>query len=652
MKARILFSAVLALAAPLAAQQAQKAWQYYQDLAVNKPGVYMHRLPPEALDRSLPGLEDLRLFDAAGREVPYLLEAPRPELARLQPLANFKARLEGSRTVLTAAVPAGNYVDSVLAESPAGSFIKPADVYVSMDGDNWTKLAAGAPLFRQYCNSENLRVDVPATPAKFVKVAVDDGRSGPVPFTGLRARLLPRVPPELQSAGTQIISREDSASSSRITVRLPARNLYVFAVQLAVPDKLFSRAVTVSVRSLENGALVSRQLAADTIFATDAAGSSAARTKVAVYAQFQGSDELVLDVDNGNSPPLTVNSVSVTYAPVNAVFQAKAAGVFRLAFGNRQAQRRSYDLAGLSGYLTGKNFAKPQAGQVTANPGYAPAEPLPALDTLGAAIDVSKWSYKAAVSVERRGVEALDLSVPVLSRLGGDLRDLRLVSGGRQVPYILDRDYALRGLPAEITKAEGRTAGFYAIKLPCDNFPLKSVAFSVPNGVFQRQVTLYDPEPPGGGRDMREIGSAVWTNDGHNADGNYSISVNSGLSGRELLLRVQDGDNNALELSGVKLYYPVSRLIFKWTGDAGLWLYYGNPQAGYPQYDIALVAQELLNAEKQTARLEGEAAGNSDWGSFRLSSGLAKAAFWAVLAAVAALLIVLIVKLLPPVEKK
>ncbi len=652
MKNFIFFAALLLCLAPLGAQQAPAAWRYYQELRAGSPGVYRYKLPLEALDRSLPALEDLRLFDAGDKEVPYMLEAPRPVVISNEALPGFKARLEGNRTILTAQTGPAAFLEAVTLESPSGSFIKPADVFLSMDGTQWKQAAQGSPVFRQYCNSENLRVDIAPSQAKFIKVVIDDSRSAPVPFTGLRAKLLPRVPPALATAETVILSKEDYASSSRVSVRLPARNLFVFAVQLSVSDKLFSRTAAVSSRALVNGRITSRQEASDVIFATDAAGASVARTKIQVNAPFTGTDELVIDVDNGNSPPLAVSSVKVIYAPVYAVFQARTAGVYRLAFGNRQAAARSYDLAGISAYLTGKNFAEPSAGAVATNPGFAAEEALPGLAALGGEIDTARWPYKTAVSTDHRGVQELELNGQVISRAARDLRDLRLVTAGKQVPYILDRDYTQRSVPATAEKKEGAAGlGVWRLKLPYAKFPLTQLTAQATNGVFQRRVTLYETAADMRGTSYRrELGSAVWTNTGQNGATAYSVSA-AAPAGDEIELETENGDNKALELSGFKLYYPVSRLIFKWNGEDGLWLYYGNNEAGYPSYDISLVAQELLRGEKQTAHLEGETGENSDWGTFRLSSALAKTAFWAALAAVAGLLIFLIVRLLPPPEK-
>jgi len=52
-------------------------WKHQQQFDVTGPGLVKLRLPPETLDGARPALEDLRLYDDAGAEVPYLIERTR-----------------------------------------------------------------------------------------------------------------------------------------------------------------------------------------------------------------------------------------------------------------------------------------------------------------------------------------------------------------------------------------------------------------------------------------------------------------------------------------------------------------------------------------------------------------------------------------------
>ncbi len=58
-------------------------------------------LPVETLDAARPALEDLRLYDDAGNEVPYLIERPVPVVKVVQNVKSFHVSLTPSNTVIS-----------------------------------------------------------------------------------------------------------------------------------------------------------------------------------------------------------------------------------------------------------------------------------------------------------------------------------------------------------------------------------------------------------------------------------------------------------------------------------------------------------------------------------------------------------------------
>jgi hypothetical protein len=93
------------------------------------------------------------------------------------------------------------------------------------------------------------------------------------------------------------------------------------------------------------------------------------------------------------------------------------------------------------------------------------------------------------------------------------------------------------------------------------------------------------------------------------------------------------------------------RLSFKLTGPVeDLFLYFGNPEAVAPSYDLSLMAAEVATASKHTATLGPmqELRPGSGW---RRAGGSPNRWFWLVLVLVVFSLGALIVRLLPkPVD--
>ena len=82
-------------------------WQHEQPFSVPAPGLVKLSLPVETLDAARPALEDLRLYDDAGNEVPYLIERPVPVVKIVQNAKSFQVSLNPSNTVIVAGNRAG-----------------------------------------------------------------------------------------------------------------------------------------------------------------------------------------------------------------------------------------------------------------------------------------------------------------------------------------------------------------------------------------------------------------------------------------------------------------------------------------------------------------------------------------------------------------
>src|SRR5580704_1140530 len=94
-------------------------WQRVQSFDVSTTGLVKVSLPIETLDAARPELEDLRLYDEAGNEVPYLIERPMPAEKVAQAVKGFQVSLNASTTVITVETGLAQPLDTVTLETPA-----------------------------------------------------------------------------------------------------------------------------------------------------------------------------------------------------------------------------------------------------------------------------------------------------------------------------------------------------------------------------------------------------------------------------------------------------------------------------------------------------------------------------------------------------
>lgn len=82
--------------------------------------------------------------------------------------------------------------------------------------------------------------------------------------------------------------------------------------------------------------------------------------------------ELILEVDNGDNPPLDIPQVLGVIAVPRVIYKGDAQNSYRLLLGNPSLSSPSYDLVSLSQVLVEYPSKLAQLGELAANPGYRP----------------------------------------------------------------------------------------------------------------------------------------------------------------------------------------------------------------------------------------------------------------------------------------
>ena len=127
----------------------------------------------------------------------------------------------------------------------------------------------------------------------------------------------------------------------------------------------------------------------------------------------------------------------------------------------------------------------------------------------------------------------------------------------------------------------------------------------------------------------------------------FFLTLDSPPQSDTLFLETHNGDNPPIALEKFQLFYPATRILFKAGPDDELFLYYGNPRADAPRYDLSLVAGQLLSADKAIASPGTEQQLlKSSWREHEIP-GQGGVVFWGILALVVVVLLIIISRLLP-----
>jgi hypothetical protein len=618
------------------------------------------------LARAKPGLGDLRLHDADGNEVPYLVieppeRAPSWKSATILPVAATKTA-SGFEADLGAAAD----VDRVEIAGVAAPFLKRLRVEGSGDRAHWTVLAADATIFE--LPDENLRnIEVPFEHGayRYLRVSWDDRNSARVQHVErVRARVYDSGAPPAPIAfpiSFHVLAGERGRSRYRLT--LPGPHLPVEAIELLVSNANVDRAASISEPRLAGNTVAPVPLGTSMLRRAERDGAVAADTAVDISPP-EGPD-LDLVVDNGNNPPLSIERMVARLAPQPWIYFESADGApITATYGDPTLSAPHYDLEASRRGIAATNVGAPASGALVgagtgAHPGagaptqasWSPAAAIVAapkasgdLVMTGAPIERKDFRYARTLGAMPRGLTSLVLDAHVLAHSPG-LRDVRLIDGkGNQIPYLVER----RDSPLDIRlavptrrKGDGNTS-LYDLTLPFNALPPGAeLVIRTDARVFSRNVTLLKPADEAHGREAQTLVQTTWQNaDTERDPPPLALFLPPQRETRTLELVIDEGDNAPLPIVSAELLLRSFALRFVNPG-ASLTLLYGNPAAAPPRYDLALLAPRLFGESSHEVTLAAAAPVDTAG-----TTNPERRIFWVVIAGAAVVLLLTLTRLL------
>jgi hypothetical protein len=608
------FCVIVALTIVIAAQAClafdPNEWRNTQALDVPARGLVRVNVPAATLDAAQPGLEDLRIIDSTGNQVPYLIERLLPDPESTIPPTEFRSTIENGATHLILKTGTKAPIIGVGLETPATRFMKAADVEGSNDGRTWTKLAGGDSLFQLPNGATKLRVSFPEGAWQFLRITIDDLGSPPMPFTGAHLHKARTTAPA-EAVAVTIKSRDESPGTTRLALDLGAANLTLGSLRIESNEPVFTRAVTLAVPEVGDDGIRERNIADVVIYRVNVNGKNEAHLEIPLESQIHTRELLVL-IRNEDSPPLSVDTVRADRRFVRLTLFANQPGQYSLLSGNTQCAAPRYDLSALGGKLRNATATDVVPSALVPNPNYRPPEALAPLTLIGAQIDAAKWKFRKVLPLTQNGTQQVELDPELLARSQPDQRDIRIVRDEYQLPFLFERTSLSRPISLNATAANDPkkpALSRWSLKLPQPGVPITRLVCTSSSPLFHRQMRLWEEvTDERGDKFASELGRATWDQTPNSPKRDLVIELNARPKSDTLFLETDNGDNPAIELRDFRSYYPVTRVVFKAAPDPAqpAWLYYGNLDATAPRYDLTLVAGELLKAERGTVAAGGE----------------------------------------------
>jgi hypothetical protein len=511
---RLLPLALLAAALPAAGEEGLRPapQPFGYERPVTPGGLGRNRLPVDgallAGSSARSGaalLSDLRLFDAQGREVPYLLISP----PRKEPQWVRGAILPIPQTKVASGFEADlgslRRIDRLRVVGLPAPFLKRLRLEGSGDRARWTVLVAEGTLFD--LPDEGLsgtEVAFPEGEHRWLRLAWNDAKSGRVPLPervearlagsgGAAEPLLEPVPFE---------RRESEPDKSRFRLRLPSAGLPIAAIEVAVGSGNVHREAAVFESRLAGGRISPFRLGAATLRRAERDDAAAAGMTVRISPPAEAELELV--VEDGGNPPLDVAAVTAHYEGLPWIyFESPDGAPLTARFGAPGLSRPRYDLEAVRPAVLRRDGPAPAAAawgeSRTTAPDTGPRGAMPHVPA-GAAIDLGGFRVSRPIPPGPPGLTALRLDAAALAVSPG-LSDVRIATAdGRQVPYLLEtlgEPLVVRlPVPRKAEDPRPRSPGesgrlsFHRVELPFDRLPGARLELTTTARVFTRHVTL------------------------------------------------------------------------------------------------------------------------------------------------------------------
>ncbi len=620
-------SPVLA-AGPADLDEERAAWRYRR--SVTLPAAEARRglafaaltLAPEVGARSQPDLRDLRLVGPDGREIQYVLDraVSRESAPRWTGRLVDVVREARRQSVWVVDLGEPRAFDSIALDVRQPDFAKRIRVEASDDSRAWRLVRQDAGIFDRPWSFRvhHTTITLPERlVARYLRLTADDTRSRPVEVYGVVASASRRIPGEQWRRPVLLDPIPSGSRVSRYRLDLPP-GLPFETFELDADDPAFSRRVVLYEAREANARREEVVLGDRPLYRLKIADEALSGEALTLPVRPPQRGELILEVHDGDSPPLRNIRGSVSSAATRLLFPA-VAGTLTLYYGNDTTRTPLYDLESLKGRL-GLNpaFANPALGPEEMNPRFRKASPLPFAAARGSPVEVPRWrAFRRVTIPDREDLYTVHLAPEDLALAEPELGDLRIVDeADRQVPYILEPGAAEMRLGLTVER-QARTAGgdtrtlsryrlaaFDRASGKPVSLPFSAVEVTFREDFFTRPARLLAPAPAGSRSGERSVFAgtlvrAAGPRGRPPSPGGPAgpAPIVFGLDGSRvsaLFLEVDEGDNAPLTLLEAQGVVRVPRIAFK-AAPGAYRLLIGNAQAQPPRYDIASLRKEILS---------------------------------------------------------
>lgn len=368
-----------ALVAATPLPKAWKNWKYSREIrtgSVTERRLVSVVIPLEIFQHAQGSLDDLRVIDNDGSQVPFILHLPpgspvqitRPSTVR----ENIFSKGEYSQVVLDIG-PNVAYHNTIAFGTSGPDYVVSAEVATSSNDADWQTVGTPVQLFRfeQYPNEVSQAVRYPESNARYVRLRI---LGGDQPFTILHPQIEYREasPEESSSMTVALFPEEHSrAGMSEWSYDLGSTGAPVLDVGFQTSEPEFRRRVQIDYSPDKTYWTT----CSGEIYRLERNGQEFERLSVPVAAPEFADRYWRVAVVNGDDRPLEGLQPALHMAPRRVIFWQEPGKTYLLLYGQFRAPQPVYDLAARTDVKQLASAVLVPLGPEDLNTAYVP--PLP-----------------------------------------------------------------------------------------------------------------------------------------------------------------------------------------------------------------------------------------------------------------------------------
>jgi hypothetical protein len=557
-------------------------------------------------------VRDLRIYDANGAEIGYVLAGDPPIAPVYKPAVMLPIATVDTRTERTSGFEADlgepTLVDRLRIDGIDPPFLKRLKLEGSGDRERWTLLVAEGTLFN--LPDEKLlqtELQFPAGTFRYLRVTWDDRQARIARMPAAAAGQVPAAAPRDRRWSRRWSSSAVRAGAGPLPDWRPPISITALDLDVRAGTRCVRQSVSVAVERAQLPGLLGRTTLRRVVrdgLPLRHCGRRSMRRPTRKSVVVDDGDNPALDLQGWPPPRRTAVDLSGSArrrTDCGALRQLAASRISRKPLSRHPDQ--TVARRGGRGAPARRTARAPcPRCRPSARRWTPPSSAIRAVPAGNAAVALGPTS---ACSRTAPGVSRL---LVARGRCGGPPDSG--TSSSRSEP--LSPDVVLEKqakLPASLGPAKaGRTV--YRVTYPMAGLPESRLVLSTPARVFDRGVSVVEEREPDQQRrrdpwtDM--IAATRWIHaDQNRAATPLTIPVRP-LHGTDLFVLVDEGDNAPLALEAGRLLLPAYRIRFFRDAVSPLRVAYGRTDLDRPKYDLALLAPQVLGTPAADVVLDAE----------------------------------------------